>query len=222
MQVFAIDGPPEPVDNHQGWLLLVHPDLLWNTPLAKKIRYYEFFDYKANEALHLSANEEELIVGIMQSIEQEYRNRVDEFSQDVLIAQLELLLTYVQRFHQRQFLTRKASSHQLLDRLEDLLNAYFKDDERLSESVPTVTYLADALHVSPNYLSRLLKTLTGQSTKQFILAKVIDVAKEKLSTSDLTVNEIACKLGFTHPQSFNKLFKMKTTLTPLEFRHSFT
>jgi len=220
-QVFAIEGPQEPVENHQGWLLLVHPDLVWNTQLAKKIRHYEFFDYKANEALHLSANEEKLIVGIMQSIEQEYRNRVDEFSQDVLIAQLELLLTYAQRFYQRQFLTRKVSSHQLLDRLEDLLNAYFKDDKRPSESVPTVTYLADALHVSPNYLSRLLKTLTGQSTKQFILDKVIDLAKEKLSTSDLTVNEIAYALGFTHPQSFNKLFKTKTTLTPLEFRQSF-
>lgn len=221
MQVFAIEGLQEPADQHQGWLLLVHPDLLWHTHLAKKIRHYEFFDYKANESLHVSASEETMIIGIMQSIGLESRTRVDDYSQDVLIAQLELLLTYAKRFYQRQFITRKASSHQLLDRMEELLNEYFKHDKLQSEGAPTVTYLADALHLSPNYLSRLLKTLTGQSTKQFIMAKVINLAKEKLSTTDLTMSEIAYTLGFEHTQSFSRLFKSKTALSPVAFRNSF-
>ncbi|QJD81652.1 helix-turn-helix domain-containing protein [Spirosoma rhododendri] len=221
LQVFAIEGPQEPIEPHQGWLLLVHPDLLWHTHLATKIRHYEFFGYKANEALHLSEREEQILVGLMQSIQQEYRHGVDDFSQDVIVAQLELLLTYAQRFYHRQFMTRKASSHQLLNRLEDLLDAYFVDDKLPSQGVPTVAYLSDALHLSPNYLSRLLKTLTGQTTKQFILSRVIELAKEKLSTTNLTIAEIAYALGFEHPQSFNKFFKTKTNLTPMAFRQSF-
>jgi len=207
--------------SHKGWLLLVHPDLLWNTHLAKKIRQYEYFDYKANEALHVSKNEEQMIVGIMQNIAQEYRARIDNFSQDVILAQLELLLTYAGRFYQRQFITRKANNYQIISRMEELLNEYFKGDKLQSEGMPPVTYFADALHLSPSYLSRLLKTLTGQSTKHFIIGKVIDLAKEKLSTTDLTMSEIAYGLGFDHPQSFSKLFKSKTNQSPLEFRQSF-
>jgi AraC-like DNA-binding protein len=221
MQVLSIEGPYEPENSHTGWLLLVHPDLLWNTHLAKKIKQYEYFDYKANEALHLSESEEAMIVGIMQSIAQEYRTRIDNYSQDVIIAQLELLLTYAERFYQRQFITRKANHHQVLSRIEELLNDYFKSDRLPLEGVPSVNYLADALHFSPNYLSRLLKTLTGQSTKQFIMDKVIALAKEKLSTTHFTMNEIAYSLGFEHPQSFSKLFRNQTNMSPLEFRQSF-
>lgn len=221
MQVLSIEGQQEPT-RHTGWLLLVHPDLLWNTFLAKKIRQYEYFDYKANEALHVSESEEQMIVGIMQSIAQVYRTRIDNYSQDVIIAQLELLLTYAERFYQRQFITRKASNHEVISRMEELLNDYFKGNKLQLNGMPTVTYFADALHLSANYLSRLLKTLTGQSTKQFIQEKMIDLAKEKLSTTDLTVNEIAYELGFEHPQSFSKLFKMKTRYSPLAFRQSFS
>ena len=221
MQVLAIEGPWEPAGSHKGWLLLVHPDLFWNTHLAKKIRQYEYFDYKANEALHLSDNEQQMIISIMQSIAKEYSARIDGLSQDVIIAQLELLLTYAERFYQRQFITRKASNHQVIILMEDLLNAYFKGDKLRSAGMPPVTYLADALHLSPNYLSRLLKTLTGHSTKQFITDKVIGLAKEKLSATGLSMNEIAYALGFEHPQSFSKLFKSKTNLSPMEFRQSF-
>ena len=220
-QLLSIEGPREAVAIHTGWLLLVHPDLLWNTHLAKKIRQYEYFDYKANEALHVSENEEQMIVGIMQNIAQEYRARVDNLSQDVIIAQLELLLTYAERFYQRQFITRKENNHQVVSRLEELLNEYFKGNQLQSEGLPPVTYLADALHLSPNYLSRLLKTLTGQSTKEFIIDKVIDLAKEKLSSTNLTMTEIAYSFGFGHPQSFGKLFKSKTSLSPLAFRQLF-
>ncbi|SDT68210.1 Helix-turn-helix domain-containing protein [Mucilaginibacter mallensis] len=221
MQVLSIEGPFETAASHQGWLLLVHPDLLWNTPLAKKIRHYEYFDYKANEALHVSDAEEQILISIMQNIANEYKARIDNFSQDVIIAQLELLFTYADRFYQRQFLTRKVSNHQIVSRLEELLNDYFKSNKLPSEGMPPVTYFADKLHLSPNYLSRLLKTLTGQSTKDFIISKVLDLAKEKLSTTNLTMNEIAYGLGFDHPQTFNKLFKSKTGSSPLKFRQSF-
>lgn len=162
-----------------------------------------------------------MLISILQHIEKEYRSRIDNLSQDVIIAQLELLLTYAERFYQRQFFTRKASNHQIISRMEELMNVYFKSGKLRPDGVPTVTYLADALHLSPNYLSRLLKTLTGQSTKQFIIDKVLELAKEKLSTTELSMNEIAYELGFEHPQSFGKLFKAKTSLTPLEFRQSF-
>jgi AraC-like DNA-binding protein len=221
MQVISADIVPGETLSHTGWLLLVHPDLLWHTDLARKIKQYEYFSYKVNEALHLSDDEEQMIVGIMQSIAQEYKARIDNHSQDVIVAQLELLLTYAERFYQRQFITRRASSHYIVDQLEELLNTYFKSGELPLSGMPTVTYIADALNLSPNYLSRLLKTLTGQSTKQFIVEKVVDLAKEKLSTTDLSMNEIAYALGFEHPQSFNKLFKSKTSMSPLQFRHSF-
>ncbi len=206
---------------HSGWLLIFHPDFLWNTPLAKKIKQYDFFDYNLNEALHLSDKEENVVIDIMKNILQEYDANIDKFSQDVIIAQLELLLTYSERFYQRQFITRKINNHNILDRLENMLAAYFKSDDVAVKGLPTVQYVSSTLHISANYLSRLLKTLTGQSTQQFIHDKVIDVAKEKLSTTELSVNEIAYDLGFEHPQSFSKLFKSKTNFSPLGFRASF-
>lgn len=220
-QVISVDTSSPEALQHSGWLLLVHPDFLWNTSLAKKIKQYEYFGYNVNEALHLSPKEEATLVGIMQQIAQEYRANIDPFSQDVIVAQLELLLTYAERYYQRQFITRKINNHEILNRLEELLNACFSSDRLASEGIPTVQYFADALHLSPNYLSRLLKTLTGQSTKQFIQDKVIELAKEKLSTTDLSANEIAYGLGFEHPQSFSKLFKNRVNMSPLEFRASF-
>ena len=218
-QVFTIEVEEEL--QHSGWLLLVHPDFLWNTPLAKKIKQYEYFSYSVNEALHLSEKEEATVTNIMHNIEQEYRSSIDKFSQDLIIAQLELLLIYAERFYQRQFITRKITNHKTLDRLEDILTAYFNNNNLAQKGLPTVQYVAEALNVSPNYLSVLLKLLTGQSTQQHIHDKLIDKAKEKLSTTDLSVSEIAYELGFEHSQSFSKLFKNKTNLSPLEFRHSF-
>ncbi|SDY57995.1 helix-turn-helix domain-containing protein [Hymenobacter psychrophilus] len=206
---------------HTGWLLLLHPDFLWNTPLAKTIRQYPFFSYAVHEALHLSAREEDLITDLIQHIGQEYHAALDSFSQRVIVAQLELLLTYSERFYQRQFITRKMANHQLLERLEDLLTAHFDGEALVHGRPPTVQAIADQLHVAPNYLSGLLKSLTGQSTQQHIQGKLIEKAKEKLSTADLSVSEIAYALGFEHSQSFSKLFKTRTTLSPLAFRNSF-
>ncbi|MFN8347189.1 MAG: helix-turn-helix domain-containing protein [Spirosomataceae bacterium] len=207
--------------NLEGWMLFIHPDFLWNTPLAKRIKQYEYFDYSANEALFLSDKEENIINGIVKNIQDEYRSTIDQFSQDIIISHLETLLTYAKRFYQRQFITRKISNHQILDRLEKLLSDYFNDDDLISKGLPTVQYISGHLNVSPSYLRNLLKTLTGQSTQHHIHDKLIEKAKEKLSGTELSISEIAYGLGFEHLQSFSKLFKTKTKLSPLEFRQSF-
>ncbi len=215
------------VNNNQGesqrsgWLLLIHPDFLWNTSLATKIKHYDFFDYSVNEALFLSDKEEGILNNIIHNIRQEYHTNIDKYSQGIIISQIETLLNYSERFYQRQFITRKISNHQVLDKLEQLLNDYFDSSSIIEKGLPTVQFVADALNVSPGYLSSLLKVLTGQSTQQHIHEKLIDKAKEKLSTTNLSVSEIAYELGFEHSQSFSKLFKNKTNLSPLAFRQSF-
>ena len=220
-QVFGIEVEKGATVKRSGWLLLIHPDFLWNTPLAKTIKQYEYFSYSVHEALFLSDKEETMILGIMQQIDQEYRSNIDKFSQSLIITQIELLLNYSDRFYNRQFITRKITNHKILERLEDILAEYFNGDTIATKGLPTVQYIADALNVSPNYLSSMLKTLTGQSTQQHIHDKLIEKAKEKLSTTSLTVSEIAYELGFEHSQSFSKLFKSKTNVSPLAFRHSF-
>lgn len=220
-QVFGIEFEKGSTQMPSGWMILIHPDFLWNTPLAKTIKQYEYFSYSVNEALYLSDKEETMITGIAQYMEQEYHSNIDKFSQNVIIAQLELLLTYADRFYQRQFITRKISSHQILNRMEEILAEYFSSDDLAKKGLPTVHYIAGALNISPGYLSELLKVLTGQSTQQHIHNKLIEKAKEQLSTTGLLVSEIAYELGFEHLQSFSKLFKAKTNLSPLEFRQSF-
>jgi AraC-like DNA-binding protein len=218
----VLRGEENGVPSHlEGWMLFIHPDFLWNTSLAKKIKQYEFFGYSANEALFLSDKEETIINAIIQNIQNEYHSNIDKFSQNIIISHLETLLNYAERFYQRQFITRKISNHQILDRLETLLSDYFNSDDLVTTGLPTVQYISDTLNVSPSYLRSLLKTLTGQSTQQHIHEKLIEKAKEKLSTTDLSVSEIAYDLGFEHLQSFCKLFKTKTKLSPLEFRQSF-
>jgi AraC family transcriptional activator of pobA len=222
-QIFGIDSGADrsEVQRPEGWMILVHPDFLWSTPLAKTIKQYEFFSYSVNEALYLSDKEETMLTAIANQIEQEYNANIDRFSQNVIIAQLELLLTYSERFYQRQFITRKIASHKLLTRLEDFLSDYFNNGTLAKQGLPSVTHIAETLNISPGYLSSLLKSLTGQNTQQHLHNKLIELAKEKLSTTNLSVSEIAYELGFEHLQSFSKLFKTKTSLSPLEFRHSF-
>ncbi|RYD51280.1 MAG: AraC family transcriptional regulator [Sphingobacteriales bacterium] len=221
-QVFGIEVEKDSgVQHPEGWMILIHPDLLWNTSLAKGIKQYEFFNYSVYEALHLSDTEKQMLTGITQHIEQEYRANIDRFCERVIIAQLELILTYSERFYQRQFITRRVASHQIVSRLEDLLNDYFSSGELVRNGLPGVTDIAAQLNISPGYLSGLLKSLTGQNTQQHLHHKLIELAKEKLSTTPLSVSEIAYELGFEHLQSFSKLFKTKTKFSPLEFRQSF-
>lgn len=220
-QVFGIEIDKSSSHKASGWIVFVHPDFLWNTPLAKAIKKYDFFDYSVNEALYLSPKEEKQIVSIMKSIQQEYHANIDKFSQNIIISQLEVLLNYSERFYQRQFITRKISNHKILDRLESLLTAYFDSDALVDKGLPTVQYIAATLNISPNYLSGLLKVLTGQSTQQYIHEKLFDKAKEKIANTDLSISEIAYELGFKHPQSFSKLFKHKMNVTPSAYRQSF-
>ena len=221
-QVFSIS-----VHNKQeavkksGWVIYIHPDFLWNTPLAKTIRQYDFWDYALHEALFLSDNEETIINNIIRNINQEYHAAIDKFSKQIIISQLETLLHYSERFYNRQFITREKAAHNVLQDLEALISNYFNNGDLVNTGLPTVQYIAQQLHLSPKYLSSLLKTLTGQNTQQHIHEKLIEKAKEKLSTTQLSVSEIAYELGFEHLQSFSKLFKTKTNFSPLAFRQSF-
>ena len=212
------NGVPPDLD---GWMLFVHPDFLWNTSLATKIRRYEYFGYATSEALFLSDKEEIVINDLVKNIKTEYYANMDKFSQDIIISNLETLLNYAERFYQRQFITRKITNHQILNQVEELLTTYLNNEALLSEGLPSVQYFADALNISAKYLSSLLKQLTGQTMQQIIHEKLIGKAKEKLSTTRMSVSEIAYQLGFEHPQSFNKLFKSKTKQSPLDFRQSF-
>ncbi|MGV8091802.1 MAG: helix-turn-helix domain-containing protein [Mangrovibacterium sp.] len=205
----------------EGVTLLFHPDFLAGYPLAKTIKNYGFFSYEVSEALHLSEQEEEILENIFRNIEREYQCNIDQFSQDVIIAQIELLLQYSNRFYNRQFITRKIANDEILIRLENLLNDYFNDENLSENGLPTVQFISTRLNISPNYLSDMLRSITGQTTQQHIHNKLIDKAKELLTTTNLSVSEIAYQLGFEYPQSFNKLFKKKTDISPLEFRQSF-
>ncbi len=204
-----------------GYMLLIHPDFFLTYPLAKKVKQYGFFSYATNEALHLSDHEKEIIMSIFKIIDDELKSRIDDFSHDVIISQIELLLNYSNRFYKRQFLTRKAVNSDLLQKLEEILDDYFNNEKSLMQGIPTVQFLSENLNISPSYLSDMLRSLTGQNAQQHIHNKLVEKAKEKLSTTSLTVSEIAYELGFEHPQSFSNLFKKKTNFSPLEFRQSF-
>ncbi|TCC98132.1 AraC family transcriptional regulator [Pedobacter frigidisoli] len=218
-QVFSFDVNQN--NNVTGFLILFHPDFLWNTILTKAIANFEFFNYSVNEALFLSEREEKILTNIKDSIQQEYSSNIDQFSHDLIISQLASFLIYSDRFYNRQFLSRKKGCHVIVDQVEETLKDYINTDQIFNKGLPTVQYLSDSLNISTNYLCRLLKTLTGNTTQQHIHNKLIEAAKTKLSTTNLSVGEIAREMGFEHSQSFSKLFKAKTKISPLEFRQSF-
>jgi AraC-like DNA-binding protein len=220
-QIFGFDPGRYDGSDQSGWVLLIHPDFLWKTSLARKIRQYKFFDYSVTEALFLSEKEEATVTGLIHNIQQEYRTNIDQFSQDIIISLIEALLNYADRFYHRQFITRKISNHTIVDRLDQFLETSLTAKELTQKGIPTVKYISGQLNVSPNYLTGLLKILTGKTTQQYIQDKIVEKAKDKLSTTDLSISEIAYELGFVYPQSFSKLFKLKTNLSPLEFRQSF-
>lgn len=200
-----------------GYLLIFHPDFLLQHTLANSIHHYGFFDYAVNEALHLSAGEEDDLITILHQIDKECQH-IDKHTQEIILTQIESLLKYSNRFYERQFLTRKNNNSALLTRFGQLIDGYFNSDV---QSLLTVQYIAAQMSLSPNYLSDLLRVHTGLNTQQHIHEKLIAKAKEKLSTTSLSVSEIAYSLGFEHAQSFSTLFKKKTNLSPLEFRQTF-
>lgn len=214
-----LETPPR--GKKSGFVLSIHPDFLLSFPLSGKIKKYGFFSYATNEALHLSEQEKGTILSIFKIIDDELKGRIDTLSHEVIISQLELLLNYCNRFYKRQFITRQAVNNDLLVKMERILDAFFNDTESLGKALPTVQYLADQLNTSPGYLSDMLRSLTGQNAQQHIHGKLIEKAKEKLSTTESSISEIAYRLGFEHPQSFSKFFRAKTNVSPSEFRQSF-
>ncbi|GAA4511785.1 helix-turn-helix domain-containing protein [Sphingobacterium thermophilum] len=220
-QMLKVNHSLNDASARSGWLLLIHPDFLWNSHLLKSIKHYDFFEYDVHEALFLSDKEEKILNDIIANIKNEYSANIDAYSKYIILSHIETLLSYSERFYNRQFITREKKHHDLLDKLNHILEDYFKDSSVILKGLPTVQYLAEELHVSPGYLGKMLRMVSGQSTQQHIQHFIIDKAKELLSTTDLTVSEIAYSLGFEHPQSFSKLFKVQTHQTPLQFRKSF-
>jgi len=202
----------------EGLTLLFHPDFLKGHSLAKNIKNYGFFSYNSNESLQLSLKEKEVIQSIFNNIQGELEQGSDDFSQTVIISYIELLLNYSDRFYNRQFIARKNINSDLLSKMECLLADYFQNEVTLRRGLPTVQYLSDELALSSGYLSDMLRNLTGLNAQQHIHLKVIANAKELLALGQLTIAEISYQLGFEHPQSFSKLFKKKTGLSPYEYR----
>lgn len=221
-QVFSVDASLD-TSKVTGWMLVFHPDLLRKYPLGKKIGTYGFFSYTVHEALHLAEREETLLDRLLDNLRAECERPIDAFSQDVLVGQIEMLLTYADRFYHRQFLTRRTVEHDrdegsLLSRFETVLTGYFAQEAELP--LPSVQFFADALKVSPAYLSDMLRIVTGQNTQHHIHQALIEKAKQRLLTTSLTINELAFQLGFEYPQYFSRLFKQKTGLSPVAFRFS--
>lgn len=208
-------------DSYEGFVLYFHPDFIRNYSLGNAINHFGFFSYDVSEALFLSAKEKNVIGHLFTGFGNELENNIDQFSQDILVSQIELLHNYSNRFYNRQFITRKNVNHEIITSLDNLISEYFNKDNGLKDGLPTVHYISTKLNLSPRYLSDMLRSLTGINTQQYIQNKIIEYSKDLLSSTTLSVAEIAYKIGFEHPQSFSKLFKSKTNQSPLEFRHSF-
>lgn len=212
---------PVDTEKYEGFALYFHPDFIRNYPLGNTINQCGFFSYDVSESLFLSVKEKEIISNLFTSIANELENNIDSFSQGILVSQIELLLNYSNRFYNRQFITRSAVNHDIVTSLDKLLNSYFEEEISLKNGLPSVKYISAELKVSQRYLSDMLRSLTGLNTQQYIQNVIIEKAKEKLSTTNLSVSEIAYELGFVHPQSLSKLLKTKTQLSPSEYRQSF-
>ncbi len=216
-QVFTITRTQE-LNEVQGWLLYFHPDLIRKTALGSKIDNYSFFSYEVYEALHLSEQEEKVFLNCKDMIQTEISERIDNHSQQVLVSNIELLLNYSLRFYERQFNTRSAHNKDIVSKVESLMKDYFNQGLLLQSGPLTIQYLAEHCHLSPNYLSDLLKKETGRSAKDHINDFLINKAKNMLLGSDDSVSGIAYELGFNYPHYFSRLFKNKTGMTPNEYR----
>ena len=218
-QVIEMDNEIETSDSMEGWGLFFHPDLIRGTSLGDKIKEYNFFSYEISESLHLSEKEKQILYDCVLKIEAELKENIDVYSQNIIVSTLELLLSYCSRFYGRQFITRKSSNNAVVAQIETILNEYFKRNDIHERGLPTVKHLAEQVHLSPGYLSDLLKKETGKNTQDHIHFYLIEEAKNILLSTNKSVSEIAYDLGFEYPQYFNKLFKLKTGKTPVEFRN---
>ncbi len=202
----------------KGWGLLFHPDLIRGTSLGHSIKQYTFFSYEANEALHLSEKERQIILDCLNKIDHELHQSIDKHSKTLIANNIELLLNYCMRFYDRQFITRNQVNKDILVKFETLLDNYFQSEITQTLGLPTVKYCADQLHLSANYFGDLIKKETGKSAQEHIQLKVMDIAKERIFDKSKTLSEIAYELGFKHPQHFSRMFKNETGQTPNEYR----
>jgi AraC-like DNA-binding protein len=215
LMVVETDGQ---VYQPKGHALVFHPDLIRGTSLGRIIHEYNFFSYNANEALHLSERERQVVLDCFSKIEFELQQSIDKHSKKLIASNIELFLNYCDRFYDRQFITRDNVNKGILEKFEELLNSYFSSDKPQNLGLPSVAYFAEELHFSPNYFGDLIKKETGKSAKEYIQDKIIDIAKNKTYDSNKSVNEIAYELGFKYPQHFTRLFKNVTGHTPNEYR----
>jgi AraC-like DNA-binding protein len=216
-QLITFDRKKE-TGSTEGWGLYFHPELIRNTALSKKINEYSFFSYSENEALHLSEQEKQILLSILKQMENEYNTNIDHYSHDLIISNIELLLNYCRRFYGRQFITRTNQNKDVIVRFEEFIRDYFNSDKLKNEGIPTVKHCAEAMNLSPNYFSDMLKSETGKNTQEHIHYYLLEKAKTLLLGSGKTINEIAYELGFEYSQSFSKFFKKKVGVTPTEFR----
>jgi len=218
-QTIEIDNEIEPRENMLGWGLFFHPDLIRATSLNDKLKSYSFFNYEVSEALHLSDKEKNILLECVQKIQSELQENIDVHSQYIIVSTIELLLNYCSRFYGRQMITRSQTNKSILIQIENILTKYFAETKLKEQGLPTVKFLADNVHLSPSYLSDLLKKETGKNAQEHIHFYLIEEAKNYLISTEKNINEIAYSLGFEYPQYFNKLFKQKTGKTPVEYRN---
>lgn len=202
----------------KGYALVFHPDLIRGTSLARSIDDYNFFSYSANEALHLSERERQIVLDCFSKIESELQQNIDKHSKKLIASNIELFLNYCDRFYDRQFITRDNVNKGILEKFEELLNGYFSSGKPQHLGLPSVAYFAEELHLSANYFGDLIKKETGKSAKEYIQDKIIDMAKNKTFDASKSVNEIAYELGFKYPQHFTRLFKQRVGVSPNEYR----
>lgn len=200
--------------------VLFHPDLIRGTQLGQNIHQYGFFSYSSTEALHLSEREREVVVDCLAKIQAELEHGIDKHSKQLISMSIELLLGYCMRFYERQFITRELAHRDTLQKFENLIQEYFANNVAQESGVPSVSYFADKVHLSPNYFGDLIKKETGKSAQEYIQFFMIERAKDMIIGSDKTMSEIAYSLGFAYPQHFSRLFKRETGMTPNEYRGS--
>ncbi|MEM7182649.1 MAG: helix-turn-helix domain-containing protein [Spirochaetota bacterium] len=220
-------GPEQVVENrddsksshHEGWGLYFHPDLIRGHAIYENMQDYSFFGYESNEALHMSEREKESIENVVQAIGYEYSLNPDDYSMEIILSNLELLLGYCKRFYSRQFNTRKSVNKDVVDQFRSLLRKWYEGNFARQNGIPNVKYFAERLNYSPNYLGDLLKKETGRSTQDHIYAHIVDRAKDMLLNPDFNVAQVAYSLGFEYPQHFSKVFKKKTGYSPSDWKN---
>lgn len=208
------------VSNWQGYGILLHPSFLQDHPFAQRIRRYDFFDYAVHEALHVSEEERASLVELFDKVYAEFQQPQADFSADILISYIELVLNYADRYYKRQFQTRERVANDTLGRFEQLVNEFFGKRQYQQLGQPRVEYFAQALNLSPSYLSDLMKNFTGKTTLTHLHDRLLEEAKILLLQPDASVSQVAYDLGFEYPQYFSRFFKNKTNLSPSEFRQS--